>query len=346
MSARSQVTITLGRSGQECCCEETYSSTSINLWVVKRARSASDGRHSDDDLPAVGGKRSVRERLESNITNSNSYGSHYQDKRQRTGHNERFIDRSVRGKQIESDVPSNVGKDDLRWKLIKKSLSRRGHLVSERRDVDLRERLSRSIHNSSRSNARQQPKESSASSLGRRIPSARSADDLLKLDSHRKSYSVALDKPRHNSPDRLISVPRHMPHSRRYGDLQDAPGIISLDASRPSYLTNTLVGEASRSVTYMSKTTPVDVARPAVRAPAPGVNVHRSELGHGEPLSVGDLLTSLGLGKYAILFQAEEVDMTALMQMRDNDLKEMGIPMGPRKKILLAVLSHTRQRRQ
>ncbi|XP_074559136.1 uncharacterized protein LOC141815068 isoform X2 [Curcuma longa] len=326
MSARSQVTITLGQSGQ----------------VVKRARPMSD-----DDLYTLGGKRSVRERLESNMNNSNSCGGHYENKRQRTeGHAERFIDKKPRGEQIESSAYLNVGKDDLRWKLIKKNLSRRRHLVTEGRDIDLRERLSHSIHTSNRSDAREQPKESSASSLGRRIPYARSADDLLELDSHRKSYSVALDKPRNNSPDRLINVPRRMFHSRRYGELQHASGMRSLDASRPSYLTNSLVGDTSRSLTYISKTNPVDAARPVVRTPAPGAIVHRSKVGPGEPLTVGDMLKSLGLGKYSILFQAEEVDMTALRQMRDNDLKELGIPMGPRKKILLAVLSHTRQQQQ
>ncbi|XP_057994001.1 uncharacterized protein LOC110645192 isoform X2 [Hevea brasiliensis] len=57
-----------------------------------------------------------------------------------------------------------------------------------------------------------------------------------------------------------------------------------------------------------------------------------------EQQTVEGLLHSLGLGKYAILFKAEEVDMTALKQMGESDLKELGIPMGPRKKILLALL--------
>lgn len=50
-------------------------------------------------------------------------------------------------------------------------------------------------------------------------------------------------------------------------------------------------------------------------------------------------LQSLGLEKYLITFQAEEVDMTALVHMNDEDLKALGIPMGPRKKILLALES-------
>ncbi|XP_073145406.1 uncharacterized protein [Henckelia pumila] len=53
--------------------------------------------------------------------------------------------------------------------------------------------------------------------------------------------------------------------------------------------------------------------------------------------SVDNFLQSLGLEKYSITFQAEEVDMTALTHMSDEDLKALGIPMGPRKKILLAL---------
>ncbi|KMT05652.1 hypothetical protein BVRB_7g167860 [Beta vulgaris subsp. vulgaris] len=53
--------------------------------------------------------------------------------------------------------------------------------------------------------------------------------------------------------------------------------------------------------------------------------------------SVDGFLQSLGLEKYLISFQAEEVDMTALEHMTDEDLKAMGVPMGPRKKILLAL---------
>ncbi|XVF60386.1 hypothetical protein PTKIN_Ptkin08bG0041400 [Pterospermum kingtungense] len=62
-----------------------------------------------------------------------------------------------------------------------------------------------------------------------------------------------------------------------------------------------------------------------------------------EPLTVATLLNSLGLGKYDICFRAEEVDMTALRQMGDRDLKELGIPMGPRKKLLLALTPPSRR---
>lgn len=55
--------------------------------------------------------------------------------------------------------------------------------------------------------------------------------------------------------------------------------------------------------------------------------------------SVDSFLQSLGLEKYSITFQAEEVDMTALVHMTDEDLKALGVPMGPRKKIILALES-------
>ncbi|XP_047941295.1 uncharacterized protein LOC125188479 isoform X2 [Salvia hispanica] len=55
--------------------------------------------------------------------------------------------------------------------------------------------------------------------------------------------------------------------------------------------------------------------------------------------SVESFLQSLGLDKYSITFQAEEVDMEALLEMSNEDLKAMGIPMGPRKKILLGLES-------
>ncbi|KAH1092008.1 hypothetical protein J1N35_019265 [Gossypium stocksii] len=62
-----------------------------------------------------------------------------------------------------------------------------------------------------------------------------------------------------------------------------------------------------------------------------------------EPFAVVTLLNSLGLGKYAIHFTAEEVDITALRQMGDRDLRELGIPMGPRKKLLLALRPYSRR---
>nr|CAN78377.1 hypothetical protein VITISV_011025 [Vitis vinifera] len=61
----------------------------------------------------------------------------------------------------------------------------------------------------------------------------------------------------------------------------------------------------------------------AVEAPVSGTKKVASQA----DTSVDGFLQSLGLEKYLITFQAEEVDMTALIHMTDEDLKAMGIPM-------------------
>ncbi|KAL8546548.1 hypothetical protein ACS0TY_006326 [Phlomoides rotata] len=55
-----------------------------------------------------------------------------------------------------------------------------------------------------------------------------------------------------------------------------------------------------------------------------------------QKVEVDNFLKPLGLEKYSITFQAEEVDMTALVHMSDEDLKAMGIPM-----VILALLGST-----
>ncbi|CAM0911903.1 unnamed protein product [Alopecurus aequalis] len=59
--------------------------------------------------------------------------------------------------------------------------------------------------------------------------------------------------------------------------------------------------------------------------------------------SLDRLLKSLDLEKYSINFQAEEVDMKALVHMNEEDMKSLGIPMGPRKKILSALASRRKK---
>ena len=51
---------------------------------------------------------------------------------------------------------------------------------------------------------------------------------------------------------------------------------------------------------------------------------------------VGDFLRTLGLSKYVGVFAKEEIDAESLRRVTDNDLKSMGVPLGPRKKILAA----------
>jgi len=52
---------------------------------------------------------------------------------------------------------------------------------------------------------------------------------------------------------------------------------------------------------------------------------------------VAQLLRSLDLEKYISIFSREEVDLEALQCFSDADLQELGVPMGPRKKILAAL---------
>ena len=53
--------------------------------------------------------------------------------------------------------------------------------------------------------------------------------------------------------------------------------------------------------------------------------------------NIRNWLTDLGLGEYAEAFEAEQVDMEALAELEESDLKNLGIPLGPRKKMLKAL---------
>jgi hypothetical protein len=44
----------------------------------------------------------------------------------------------------------------------------------------------------------------------------------------------------------------------------------------------------------------------------------------------------LGLGKYAQVFAEGEIDFEVLPHLTETDLESLGIPLGPRKKLLMA----------
>ena len=48
-------------------------------------------------------------------------------------------------------------------------------------------------------------------------------------------------------------------------------------------------------------------------------------------------LDNLGLTKYADVFAENEIDLDAVVLLSEEDFKELGLPMGPRRKILAAV---------
>src|SRR6516225_2960784 len=54
-------------------------------------------------------------------------------------------------------------------------------------------------------------------------------------------------------------------------------------------------------------------------------------------MDVGGWLRSLGLGQYEALFCASEIDADILPELTDVDLKELGVPLGHRKRLLRAI---------
>src|SRR5262250_2547820 len=54
-------------------------------------------------------------------------------------------------------------------------------------------------------------------------------------------------------------------------------------------------------------------------------------------MDVGGWLRSLGLGQYEALFRASDIDADILPELTDVDLKELGVPLGHRKRLLRAI---------
>ena len=58
---------------------------------------------------------------------------------------------------------------------------------------------------------------------------------------------------------------------------------------------------------------------------------------------IADWLARLGLSKYAEAFAAHEVDFETLRHLSEADLKELGLPLGPRRKVLAALAEEEAQ---
>jgi hypothetical protein len=54
-------------------------------------------------------------------------------------------------------------------------------------------------------------------------------------------------------------------------------------------------------------------------------------------MHVGGWLKGLGLGQYEALFRASDIDADILPELTDVDLKELGVPLGHRKRLLRAI---------
>ncbi|XP_041015382.1 uncharacterized protein LOC121258091 isoform X2 [Juglans microcarpa x Juglans regia] len=313
-TSRDRVTITLGRSGQ----------------VIKRAGQVSNSYA--DSLPAAGAKRSVRDRLGSNVDGSFLNGSVLNNKRQRG-------DISMPSLSANGLNDVRIGRDDLRFKLMQKNASRRAQGDNDQKGADLRHKLSKASRPSVTTlDSRQRLAEPKDTGFLGRIPSTRRADDLPRMDSARTSYSTwTLDHLRKRSPDRALGIgssrglspPRNLeeqhrrPLNRTADDVRSVPFVRKdvFDTSRPIGSANLMSKPAIPPV--LSKPVPPPLGQ---LPPSTGIGQKTSYMGD-EQKTVDGLLHSLGLGKYVIIFKAEEVDMAALKQMRENDLKELGIPM-------------------
>ncbi|CAK9182504.1 unnamed protein product [Ilex paraguariensis] len=326
-TSRSQVTITLGRSGQ----------------VVKRAGPALDNSFSDSQ-PAVGSKRSVRDRLGNNVDSTTQINS----KRQR-GDGSKL---SLNAAQGVDDM--HLGRDDLRYKILRKNVLRHTQSNDQQTGMDLRQMLSRPAQPSTTSlgtqhrileprDARQhvpepkeirqhlpEPKEvrqrmpelNSGSLLGR-VPSMRSAEAFPLIDSMRNSYSPwTLDRLRRRSPDGVLGssralsmgTSRGLSPSRREEELYRKPLSRTYDDVRTAAYLSKEVSDFSRPMRAASFMTspalPAGYTKPVpplLAAPPPVSNIQKSSYRVNEKLTVDSLLQSLGLQKYAIYFKAEEV---------------------------------------
>ena len=63
-------------------------------------------------------------------------------------------------------------------------------------------------------------------------------------------------------------------------------------------------------------------------------------------LDIGSWLARLGLAKYADVFAQNEIDLDTLRHLSDDDLKELGLPIGPRRKVMAAVIALNTQVRE
>ncbi|XP_062010028.1 uncharacterized protein LOC133726494 [Rosa rugosa] len=299
--SKPRVTITLGRSGQ----------------VVERGGTSDSVNMRGERAMVSGGKRSMGDRL-----GSNAYG-----KRQRgDGIKWRGGDDTLHDSQI--------SRNDLRLKLLRKRSFKQNGGVAERKQMLPRPKLSKPAHSAVRYQMPRHKSETNESSFLRQIPPREAAADLYHVNPQRNfNSSQSREGFRARSPDNFVNT--------SYGPSPQRNSFRAADAPRAGqFLRNGMVGSSqpTDSFLFRTKSNP-QTAKPAGQLVPINYSMQKVPYMEEEPPSVASLLHRLGLGKYAIIFQAEEVDIGTLKQMGDKDLKELGIPMGPRKKILLALLA-------
>ncbi|XP_071914606.1 uncharacterized protein [Coffea arabica] len=287
--------------------------------VVRRTSDNSEGFLSD--APALSGTKRSR-------ANGSAQDSlFYTNKRLQ----EDIISRNS-GYTGSADV--SLSGNDLRLKLLHKRMSRR---IEEQKKKELLEKMSWNTQSS----------EGPERSLSRNIAPLRRAGESLRMESLQSSYSsYTVDGLRIKAPTRNPQMSGGISSSRAIGEVLQSP--MPVLASRAGRMVSSDLldplqkGPTSMRVMAATTRTSLDPSKPFKDLPPASSSMLRNTYAD-EHLTVTSLLHSLGLGKYAILFQAEEVDMAALKQMGDRDLKELGIPMGPRKKILIAMLPRAKR---
>ncbi|CAN4082509.1 unnamed protein product [Withania somnifera] len=302
--SRPQVTITLGRSGQK---------------VVKRSSASQSNGFDQQTLSS--GKRSLGE----------TYRTGAEDPSKSLRKRARG-DKDAGGSRYGRQNDARVGKNDLRLKLMHRRRQREILLQIEERKKEQRKRMTGSAQSAEQSHRR--PVTSNQPSSG--------ASKLIQIEATRSSYaSQTAVGVRPRSPKRLAKDSREVASSRNITAVQHVPSVRPAEASKMvRMLGKDLVNPSQLKVlTSVTMRSALAARNPLSGLPSANRSMLQSSYPDQPPVTVASLLNSLGLAKYAIHFQAEEVDIAALKQMGDHDLKELGIPMGPRKKILQVMLS-------
>ncbi|KAJ6911593.1 hypothetical protein NC652_022016 [Populus alba x Populus x berolinensis] len=209
---------------------------------------------------------------------------------------------------------------------MQKNVFSRTQSDDDQKTRDLREKLSRTVRSPgpllSNLDARHRLPDPKDTSILGRIPPTRSADVLHHMDSSRNSFSPwTLDHIRRRSPDRVmsssrgLSPPRNMdnlqrrPLNRTYDDVRTVPYMNKdvLDTPRSVSSSATFIAKSAMLPLSPSPTVPAKSVVPLMGQLPPSGIVQKSSYVAEEQQTVEGLLHSLGLGKYVVLFKAEEV---------------------------------------
>ncbi|XP_073130249.1 uncharacterized protein [Henckelia pumila] len=191
----------------------------------------------------------------------------------------------------------------------------------------------------------------SRSSMISDVHGPRTANNVTRVEPGINSSSRwTLDHLRRRSPpDEVLMSSRGLPAPARDEEPKRMHAVRTLGDTRSSTLKDPFEFlRPTSSSSYLTKMAPpvgsLTARAPIVSTlPLPSSQVQNTSYVADDHPTVDIFLKSLGLEKFTILFKAEEVDMYSLKRMTDSDLKELGIPMGPRKKIMLALQPRLRK---